>query len=195
MVRLASYPLATPADYSFDAWLSPPKKIQFARLLADLDPDSPLWLSVHAALLEASPAVCRRYVDGYIVALRDDPNAQLPSHKTRRAAEAIVRAVLRGGSPCVALARWRGCQAVYGNRRRAHHLKATGRTSLSDWEAIRSFYHDRCLRCGASGHLVMDHVIPLSRGGSNGPENIQPLCPRCNGFKHAKSSDYRPRNI
>ena len=45
-----------------------------------------------------------------------------------------------------------------------------------------------CWWCGKtikSGYHV-DHVIPLSRGGSNAPENIVISCPRCNLSKSDK---------
>jgi 5-methylcytosine-specific restriction endonuclease McrA len=32
----------------------------------------------------------------------------------------------------------------------------------------------------------VDHVVPLSRGGSDGPENIVISCPRCNCSKSSK---------
>ena len=50
-----------------------------------------------------------------------------------------------------------------------------------------------CVRCGASEvRLTKDHVVPISRGGSNAIENIQPLCKACNCSKGVSAEDYRP---
>lgn len=45
--------------------------------------------------------------------------------------------------------------------------------------------------CGAdlASAWQIDHIVPISRGGDNWPDNIQLLCPRCNQSKHNKTMD------
>ena len=47
-----------------------------------------------------------------------------------------------------------------------------------------------CPYCGRYKKLTIDHIIPLSKGGSDNIENIQPLCKSCNCKKHAKIIKY-----
>ena len=47
---------------------------------------------------------------------------------------------------------------------------------------VRERDHHQCQHCGAFASLV-DHVLPLARGGINDPENFQVLCGRCNAAK------------
>lgn len=74
------------------------------------------------------------------------------------------------------------------HKRRALKQSSGGTFSKADIDRLYSLQKGCCAVCKA--HLGekfdVDHVIPLSRGGSNGRENIQLLCPRCNRRKSAK---------
>jgi len=53
-------------------------------------------------------------------------------------------------------------------------------------------YGNRCLACGDTGvALEADHVVPLTRGGTDGISNIQPLCESCNRRKLVGTTGYR----
>jgi hypothetical protein len=44
-----------------------------------------------------------------------------------------------------------------------------------------------CAWCGSSDDLQVDHIFPLSRGGTDDEENLQPLCRLCNLRKGASA--------
>lgn len=46
----------------------------------------------------------------------------------------------------------------------------------------------KCVRCGSREKLEFDHIIPVSKGGSNTARNIELLCQNCN---RTKASDIR----
>lgn len=85
--------------------------------------------------------------------------------------------------------------AVRSANRHARKVKAEGSFTLQEWEALKAYYGYTCLRCGRREpeiELTIDHVVPLSQGGRNSIENLQPLCRTCNLSKHTKTIDYRP---
>jgi hypothetical protein len=42
-----------------------------------------------------------------------------------------------------------------------------------------------CRRCGATGAMTVDHIVPWAKGGKTAEPNLQSLCARCNGAKSA----------
>jgi 5-methylcytosine-specific restriction endonuclease McrA len=76
-----------------------------------------------------------------------------------------------------------------GHRRRARKHECGGSHTAADLRAILKAQNHRCAYCRADLRKVqrhLDHIMPLARGGSNGPENLQYLCEPCNRSKGAK---------
>jgi 5-methylcytosine-specific restriction endonuclease McrA len=44
----------------------------------------------------------------------------------------------------------------------------------------------RCLFCGNTNNLSVDHVVPIAKGGTDDPSNFQCLCRKCNSKKGAR---------
>lgn len=57
--------------------------------------------------------------------------------------------------------------------------------------AVRYGY--RCLCCGSTRRLGLDHIRPVSKGGKTELDNLQLLCKRCNEAKDDQIIDYRPK--
>ncbi len=75
---------------------------------------------------------------------------------------------------------------LHKNRRRALNASAVGHCTLTQLKARFEFYGNKCAYCRTGEAEAGDHVVPLSRGGSNFPANIRPSCKTCNSSKHAK---------
>lgn len=92
-------------------------------------------------------------------------------------------------------ARWRGQSKEqireYRARYRAALQNASGDFTVREWIELCEVYGNVCLCCRRAESLEVDHVIPLSRGGSNSIANIQPLCRSCNRKKYTHTTDYR----
>lgn len=76
------------------------------------------------------------------------------------------------------------------SRRRAKEISATGSHTADDLKDILRLQRGRCAYCrskfGKQLKPSLDHIQPLSRGGSNDRKNLQFLCGSCNSSKHAK---------
>ena len=73
--------------------------------------------------------------------------------------------------------------AEYNRQRRARKLEVLSDLTPEQWERIQEVYDHRCAYCGKKQKLTMDHVIPLSKGGSHSASNIVPACRSCNSRK------------
>jgi 5-methylcytosine-specific restriction endonuclease McrA len=75
-------------------------------------------------------------------------------------------------------------------RRYARERNAKGTHSLQQWKELKIKHNNKCAICGLEKSLTKDHIIPLSKGGSDYIENIQPLCRNCNSKKYNKIPNY-----
>lgn len=60
---------------------------------------------------------------------------------------------------------------------------AQGRCTAIQLQYRIAFYGGRCWMCGATATSI-DHVKPLTKGGSNWPSNLRPACHSCNSRKN-----------
>lgn len=67
-------------------------------------------------------------------------------------------------------------------RYKSHKKNAKGSASKEQIKARWDLYGGKCYRCGIDAKM-MDHVIPSSRGGTNWPSNLRPICNKCNAGK------------
>lgn len=75
--------------------------------------------------------------------------------------------------------------AEYTATRRARKRVALGSHTQAEWEAVCKKQGGRCARCHQEKPLTRDHIVPLSKGGSDYIINIQGLCKSCNSSKRA----------
>ncbi len=86
------------------------------------------------------------------------------------------------------------CEKLYKAVRRTQIKDDGGVVTDQQWEDLKAKHDYMCLRCLRQEPeivLSMDHVIPISKGGRNVIENIQPLCLACNDKKGTGVVDYR----
>ena len=81
---------------------------------------------------------------------------------------------------------------IKNHNRRAKLRNSPGKYTPQEWRELLFRFGNKCLCCGREdAPLTVDHVVPLSRGGTNDINNLQPLCLTCNDRKGAKTIDYR----
>lgn len=121
--------------------------------------------------------------DGLLVHERiEDEIAGANKNKSKRSMSGSKGAQAKWGEP--SSAKETRSERLANARRLARHLP-------EEWEALKNMI-GCCVRCGCEGELVKDHIKPIYQGGSDGIDNLQPLCRSCNASKGPESVDFRP---
>lgn len=143
-------------------------------------------LEQHRDWRKRNPDKCNEYNEDW---KRNHRPVYLASRKRRYNAQAEIRRA--------ETADWRKRNPdkviVQFKVRQARKRSAEGNHSPSDIQLLLQDQDNRCAYCGISisleikGDVHIDHIQPLSRGGSNWPENLAATCSYCNLSKKDKT--------
>lgn len=82
---------------------------------------------------------------------------------------------------------------------RLAHARSKGTHTPDQWLNLVASMQFRCVMCGSDlgDRPQKDHITPIYQGGSDGIENLQPLCVPCNASKGPDTTnwvEYREAN-
>ncbi|GIW67915.1 MAG: hypothetical protein KatS3mg096_783 [Candidatus Parcubacteria bacterium] len=92
----------------------------------------------------------------------------------------------------IATAKYRKTEKGKQAQKRYKYLRRNpnaGKIDFKKWKEKIKELNYRCQRCGKKmkiNEITIDHIVPLSKGGTNLIENLQPLCRSCNCKKNNK---------
>lgn len=95
------------------------------------------------------------------------------------------------GCPSVAVSGGRCAEHQLVKRRHDDRPSSRERGYTREWELIRAEFlrmFPVCEWCGNDAQMV-DHITPLSQGGTHDRDNLRSLCFRCHNRRH-KARDY-----
>jgi len=145
----------------------------------------------------------RKYQSGYRAKFPNKVAEQQAAYRSTRRSEASARTsawrLLNKERAKESIARWRKMNAE-ANKQHSRTSTSNRRARLKNVEGVHTvtdikqlFYSQKgyCAACQTTleGGFHVDHMEPISRGGSNWPSNLQLLCAPCNQTKGAKSWD------
>lgn len=80
------------------------------------------------------------------------------------------------------------CEDCVGMRaKHMRHARTLGNHTRAQWLQLLAEHGFMCVYCGVQRATSKDHIIPISKGGSNAIENIAPACLACNSSKGDRS--------
>lgn len=75
---------------------------------------------------------------------------------------------------------YRNARIIQSRDRKAN---TKGTLTVEQWHDACRAFNFKCAYCGQEHKLTMDHVVPVSKGGSTEATNIIPACQSCNSSK------------
>lgn len=85
-------------------------------------------------------------------------------------------------------ATWQKANPEKASYRRLRRFNVTPELTAAQWATILEAHNNCCAYCGTDGPMTKDHVIPISRGGTDNASNVVPACKSCNSSKGNKTA-------
>ena len=95
----------------------------------------------------------------------------------------LLRFLARGGqskAPCQRSMAYKQAVPPQVKRRERAILRAK---HAAWYQELARDYGECCANCGAAEDLVLDHILPIAKGGRSRLDNLQLLCAECNRIK------------
>ena len=135
---------------------------------------------------------------------RDNPEKLARYNDLYKATKIEKQKSRRSANPGYDNAKYREYHEKHPERYRVYRLsnlcKSRGVEGTSTPDDIKRIYADQKGKCAICREKVdqgyhVDHIVPISKGGTNWPSNLQITCPPCNRSKSQKDSIEHMRSL